>query len=109
MRARELARQRIEVAHALYGNEERFIATQAGLGQLRQLIAEMGLELLDIGAVERLAASHVGAPLRDLLLEWAIVECRHAVQASIQMPRSVLSTACHCCRWAASCARDLPL
>jgi len=41
----------------------------------------------------------------DLLLERSIGEGRHAMLAFIQRPRSVPSTTCHCCRWAASCAR----
>ena len=39
MCARELARQRIEAAHALDRDQERFFACQAGLGQPRQLVA----------------------------------------------------------------------
>ena len=42
---------------------------------------------------------------RDLLFERSIVEGRHAVHPFIQIPRRVTSTACHCRRWAASCAR----
>ena len=65
----------------------------------------MSLELLHVGTVNGPPAAKVFPPLRDLLLERLIGEGRHAVHASIQIPRRVPSTACHCCRWAASCAR----
>ena len=105
MRARELARQRIEAAHALDRDQERFISCQAGLGERRQLVAQMSLELLDVGTVKGLPAAQVRPPLRDLFLERLIGDGRHTVHACIQIPRRVPSTACHCCRWAASCAR----
>src|SRR5262249_61731252 len=44
-------------------------------------------------------------PLRDLLLERSIGESRHAIRAFTQIPRRARSTTCHCCRWAATCAR----
>ena len=105
VRARELARQRVEAAHALDRDQERFISRQPGLGERRQLVAEMPLELFHVGTVNGLPAEQVGPPLRDLLLERSIGEGRHAVHAFIQRPRRVSSTTCHCCRWAASCAR----
>ena len=105
VRARELSRQRIEAAHALDRDQERFITCQPALGERRQLIAQMSLELLDVGSVKGLPAADVRPPLRDLFLERLIGECRHTVHAFIQMPRSVPSTAFHCCRWAASSAR----
>ncbi len=105
MRACELARQRIEAAHALDRDQERFIPCQAGLGERHQLVAQMSLELLHVGTVKGLPAADVRPPLRDLLLERSIGEGRHAVHAFIQIPRRVPSTTCHCCRWAASCAR----
>ena len=103
--ARELARQRIEAAHALDGDQEGFVSCQAGLRERRQLVAQMSLELLDVRTVKGLPAAHVRPPLRDLLLERLVGEGRHAGHAFIQMPRRVSSTTCHCCRWAASCAR----
>ncbi len=105
MRACELARQRIEAAHALHRDQERLIRRKAGLGERRQLVAQMALELFHVGTVNGLAAAQVRTPLRDLFLERLIGERRHTVQACIQMPRRVPSTAFHCCRWAASCAR----
>ncbi len=105
VRACELARQRIEAAHALDRDQEGFFSCQAGLGQRRQLVAQMSLELLDVGTVKGLPAAQILPPLRDLLLERLIGEGRHAVHACIQIPRSVPSTTCHCCRCAASCAR----
>src|SRR5437867_10582350 len=102
MLARELARQRIEAAHALDRDQERFIPGKAGLGERHQLVAQMSLELLDVRTVNRPPAPEVLAPLRDLLLERRIGECRHTVHAFIQIPRRVPSMTCHCCRWAAS-------
>ena len=78
---------------------------EPGLDERRQLVAQMSLELLHVGAVKRLPAAQVRPPLRDLFLERAIGEGRHAVHAFIQIPRRVPSTTCHCCRWAASCIR----
>ena len=100
MLAGELARQRVEAAHALDRDQEGLFSGQAGLGQRRQLVAQMPLELLDVGAVKGLAAAQILPPLRDLLLERSIGEGRHAVHACIQSPRRVLSTTCHCCRCA---------
>ena len=106
MRACELARQRIEIAHALDRDQECFIPCQAGLGERRQLIAQMSLELLRVGAVKTLLAAYARAPLRAICSSSGFIgEGRHAVTAFIQMPRRVTSTACHCFRWAASCAR----
>src|SRR6266540_2352569 len=105
MLACELARERIEVAHALDRDQEGLFSGEAGPGQGRQLVAQMPLELLDVRTVKDLAATQILPPLRDLLLERLIGEGRHAVHACIQIPRRVLSTTCHCCRWAASCAR----
>ncbi len=105
MRARELARQRVEAAHALDRDEERFVRRQAAVGQRLQLVAQMAFELFDVGAMHALAAPHVRAPLRDLFLERSIGGGRHAVHLFIQRPRSVSSTTCHCCRWSASCER----
>ena len=105
MLACELARQRVEAAHALDRDQEGLFSGQASLGQRRQLVAQMSLELLDVGTVKGLPAAQILPPLRDLLLERLIGEGRHTVHAFIQIPRRVPSTACHCCRWAASCAR----
>jgi hypothetical protein len=57
MRACELARQRIEVAHALDRDQERFIAGEAGLGERRPLIAQMSFEFLHVGTVNGLPAA----------------------------------------------------
>ena len=62
---------------------------QAGLGERRHLVAQMSLELLDVGTMKRPPALHVCPPLRDLLLERSIGDGRHAVHASIQIPRRV--------------------
>ena len=105
VRACELARQRIQAAHALDRDQEGFVPCQAGLGERHQLVAQMPLELLHVGTMKGGPAAHVRAPLGDLLLERSIGEGRHAVHAFIQMPRRVSSTAFHCCRCAASCAR----
>ena len=80
-------------------------AGEAGLDERRHLVAQVSFQLLHVGAVDAPAGGGVRAPLRDLLLERAIGEGRHAVHAFIQIPRRVPSTTCHCCRWAASCVR----
>ena len=54
--ARELAGERVEVAHPLHGDEERLVVREASLVQLRDLAAEVVLELVDVAAV------HSGAP-----------------------------------------------
>ena len=98
MRACELAGQRIEATHPLDRDQERFIPCQAGLGERRQLVAQMSLELLHVRTVNGPPAAQVLPPLRDLLLERSIDEGGHTVHASIQIPRRVPSTAFHCCR-----------
>ena len=82
----------------LTATRERFISGKAGLGERGQLVAQVSLEFLHVGTVNRLPAAEVGPPLRDLILEWLIGEGRHTVQACIQMPRRVPSTAFHCSR-----------
>ena len=105
MRACELARQRIEIAHALDRDQKCFIPCQTGFGERRQLVAKMSLELLHVGTLNGLPAAQVVAPLRDLILDWLIGEGRHTGNARIQMPRRAPSTTFHCSRWAASTAR----
>ena len=51
MLARELAGERVEVAHPLHGDEERLVVREAGLVQLRDLAAKVILELVDVAAV----------------------------------------------------------
>ena len=104
-RVRTRARQRIEAAHALDRDQERFVSGEAGLGERSELIAQMSLELLNVGAVNGLPAAQGRPPLRDLIFHRLIGEGRHTVHACIQIPRRVPSTAFHCSRWAASCAR----
>ena len=103
MSLRELPGKRIQVAHALDGDEKSFVARQARVVQRLQLVPEMSLKFFHVGAVKNLAPSHVSAPLRDLLLQRRIA--RHAGHAFSQIPRSVSSTTCHCRCCAASCAR----
>ena len=105
MLARELAGQRIEVAHPLDSHQERFIPVEASFGEGRELIAKMSFQLLYVGTVNSLTAAQVRPPLRDLLFERSIGDRRHTVHAFIQIPLRVPSTAFHCSRWAASCAR----
>ena len=68
MLARELARQAVDVAHPLHGDQERLLVVEAGLVQVGDLVAQMALELVDVAAVDAGRARDVGAPLRDLLL-----------------------------------------
>ncbi len=102
----KFARQRIEAAHALDRDEESLVARQTCLGERRHLLAEVVLELRDVGPMYGPPATQVLAPVRDLFLERrGVGEHRHAGHAFIQIPRSVPSTTSHCCFWTASCAR----
>jgi hypothetical protein len=67
--ARELARERVEVAHPLDRDEERLVRREPGLGQRRDLLAQVILELRHVDGVDRLPSPEEAPPLVDLLLE----------------------------------------
>ena len=69
MLARELAREGVEVAHPLDRDEERLVGREARLGESRDLLAQMVLELRHVDGVDGLPAAEVAPPLVDLLLE----------------------------------------
>ena len=125
MLARELTRERVEVAHALHRHQERFIGVESRVDQDRHLLAQMVFQLRHVDRVDRLPAAEIAPPLVDLLLERdsgisdpASLRLLLAVggltpvqlagtdrETVRQMPRSVASTACHCLRCSSSCAR----
>ena len=124
MLARELPREGVEVAHALHRDQERLVGGEPRVGQHRHLLAQVVLQLRDVDGVDRLPAAEVAPPLVDLLLErYRVTWSRHrqapcgsgaadarwlagtGTTSARQMPRSVASTACHCLRSSASCAR----
>ena len=74
--AGEFARHRVQAAHALDGDQERFFPRQAGLDQRRDLVAKMALELVDVRRPDRRPAEQPGAPLRDLGFE-DVRRCGH--------------------------------
>jgi len=95
MLACELARQRIEVAHAFDRDQEGFVPCQAGLGERHDLVAQVSLELFHVGTVKGVPAAYERTPLRNVFFERSIGKRGHTVDAFIQMPRRVLSTAYH--------------
>jgi hypothetical protein len=78
--ARELSGHGVEVAHPLYGDEERLIGREAGLAQLGDLVAKMRVQLIDVMAVDGRGLGDVGPPLGDLCLNTihgsGLTECR---------------------------------
>ncbi len=69
MLARELPRERVEVAHALHRDQERLVCGEPGVCQERHLLAQVVLQLRHVDGVDRLAVAEVAPPLADLLLE----------------------------------------
>ncbi len=98
MLAGELTGHRVKAAHAFDRHEECLIRRQSGLGQPLDLIAEVPLQLLHVGLTNRPTAAQIAPPMCDLFIQQrALRGYRHAGQAFNQIPRSVLSTTCHCC------------
>ena len=78
MLARELAREGVELAHALHRHQERLVGGEPRGGQHRHLLAQMVLQLRDVDGVDRLPAAEVAPPLVDLLLErHRVIRSRH--------------------------------
>ena len=100
--ARELAGERVEVAHPLHGDEERLVVREAGLVQLGDLAAKVVLELVDVAAVHTGRPRDVCPPLVDLRLH-ALHQASTA--ASRQTSFSARVTVSHCLCWSASAAR----
>ena len=73
--ARELARERVQVAHALDGDQERLIFRQPRLGEAAHLVAQVRFELLDVRPRDGAAPAQVGAPLADLFFERRVFGC----------------------------------
>ena len=67
--ARELPGEGVEIAHALHGDQERFIGGEPRVDQDRELLPQMVFQLRDVDGVDRLPAAKVAPPLVDLLLE----------------------------------------
>ena len=105
----ELAGKGVEVAHPLYGDQERLVVREAGGVQVDDLLAKVILELVDVVAVDARGVRHVGPPLGDLRLD-ALHRSRLAGRG--QQPAgpghtsfSARVTVAHCRRWSASAAR----
>ncbi len=84
----------------------------ADINRIKKILRDANLQFIDEGVLDVppwpdtvMPAAQVLPPLRDLFLERSIGKGRHTVHACIQIPRNVPSTARHCCRLAASCAR----
>ena len=123
MLARELPREGVEVAHALHRHEERLVGVEPRVGEHRDLLAQVILQLRHVDGVDRPPTAEVAPPLVDLRLErYRVIGSRNrqapsgrsmvdgrpargGKESARQMPRSVSSTACHCLRSSASCAR----
>ncbi len=67
--AGELTRQRIDAAHALDGDQERFVVVEATGGEVGDLPAEVVFHLVGVGGGDGLMAENVSAPSVDLALE----------------------------------------
>ena len=79
--ARELPREGVELAHALHRHQERLVGGEPRVGQHRDLLAQMVLQLRDVDGVDRLPAAEVAPPLVDLLLELHRVDLEPRSQA----------------------------
>ena len=117
--ARELARHGVEVAHPLDGHQERLVGVEPGSAEPLDHVAQVAFELLHVGIADRRAPSQPAPPSGDLRFERVVV--RHHVgsspirvgacpasgarENSIQIPRRVASTTCHCRLCAFRCAR----
>src|SRR5207249_9759490 len=93
MLARELAREGVQAAQALDGDQERLVLRQPRLDEGTDLVAQVRFELRNVRPGDGAAPAQIGAPLADLLLERRVVGGgAHAGQALIQMRFSVAST-----------------
>jgi hypothetical protein len=64
--AGELARQGIDPTQSFDGHKEGLVLGESHGAEIRDLVAEMFLELVDVSAVDGGSLRHEGAPLRDL-------------------------------------------
>ncbi len=78
--AGELAGDGVEVAEALDRDEEGLLVIEAGRVPVGDLLAQVVLELVDVGRGDRLATLHVSAPPVDLGLQLSVV--RHHAHPS---------------------------
>ena len=96
----ELARERVEAAHALDRDEDGFVRRKTRVREGGQLVAEVAFQFGHVGAVDGLPAAPVHPPSRELLFERllerrAVHESRQAVTAFPPWPSaSVASTSC---------------
>ena len=78
MLARELPREGVEVAHALDRHQERFIGGEPRVGQHRDLLAQVVLQLRYVDRMDRLPTTEVAPPSGDLLLDrYRVTRSRH--------------------------------
>ena len=110
--AGELVRDGVEVAHALDRDEEGLVVVEPGGPQVRDLFAQVVLELVHVGRGDRLAALDPAAPPPDLGLLLR-VQLHHAHRsvvaggccAACHTCRSASATTVHCSCRSASAAR----
>ena len=73
----EFARQSILIAQALDGHQERFVLVQARPAQHVDLAAQVVLEFLDVGGMDRLPSPEILPPLPDAFFQDRLV--RHGI------------------------------
>jgi len=76
--ARELPREGVEVAHALDRYQERLIGGEPRVGQHRDVLAQVVLQLRYVDGMDRLPTTEVAPPSGDLLLDrYRVTRSRH--------------------------------
>lgn len=109
--AGKLARDGVEVAQAFDGHEEGLLVIEPGRLAVGDLLAEVVLQLVDVGGGDRLAALDVPAPLLDLGLKFRVLHHAHPTAgaggccAACHTWRSAAATTDHCCCRLASSSR----
>ena len=96
--AGKFARDGVEVAQALDGDEEGLLVVEAGRLPVGDLLAQVVLQLVDVGGGDRLAPLNVSAPPVDLGLQLSVWR-HHAHPSTAAGGRCVV---CHTCRSASA-------
>jgi hypothetical protein len=126
--AGELARDLVEVAHALDRDEERLLVVEPARGQVVDLAPQVVLHLVDVGRRDRPAPLDVAAPLVELPLQDGVLgraagrvvgsvlghQAHPSTTAglgwtSCQTCLSASDTTVHCCRRSARVSRPAPV
>ena len=75
---RKLARQRVEIAHALDRHQKRLVGGKAGGDEGCNLLAQVVFQFRNVNGVDRLAAAQITAPLVNLRFERChVIQGRH--------------------------------